>query len=586
MNKRKLKLTTLTTLALALGTVGLLNTAEADPTTNTGGVKIEQVAPASNNQQAVSNVAVSNTAATQAASYSQSVTAAQQINFPNNYRLADLQNVNDQTTANEFNKTALPGLTSNNYQQNSVAAAESVDISQLTDQQVNEMNQYTLNLVNNARAAFGESVYSQNAATINAVRRMAQQYQNKNESLLNGHWHDESILQNDSENISAMQVYADNQPGIVVRHFDTATGNDFIDENSIPLFAVTNMDDLRAMIFYGVTTMLFDDASDTYGHAQNFLTNYQPISTMAIYPSILNGYGIGTTLDNTNFQYRLKDVDMHFIWASGTEEPTESTTPAINVDDNWKTINGKLYRLAGDKFLTGWQSINACWYYFNADGAAQTGWFRSAAGNWYYFNPTTAQAETNWQKINGHWYYFDDDNAWALKGWLKTAVGNWYYFDLTNAWALTGWYHSGAGNWFYFDPTNAWALKDWQRINGRWYYFDPANAWALKGWFKTAAGNWYYFDPTNAWAETSWQRINGRWYYFNSNNAWALKGWFQTVTGAWYYFDPVNAWAETGWQWINGCWYYFDGNGKMQTGTVWINGRTYCFDNGGHWLGY
>ncbi|WP_267202669.1 SEC10/PgrA surface exclusion domain-containing protein [Limosilactobacillus kribbianus] len=588
-----LKLTALTALTMAFGTVSVVDNVRADD--DPGGAAsvtttLNQSAAA--NQQASASLTVSNATAAKAASnYASNVTAAQQINFPSNYRLNDLRNVNNQSTANEFDKQALPGLSDNNYQSNSAAAAESINIDQLTDQQVDEVNQYALNLVNNARSAFGESAYSQDTGTIAAVRTKALQYQTKRESLLTGQWHDSSILQGDSENISAMQIYADNRWGSLVKPFATAKGSNFINENSIPLFSVTTMDDLRAMVFYGVTTMLFDDASDLYGHAQNFLTNYQPIPTMAIYPSVLDGYGTGVYPNGTHVQYRLKNVDMHFIWSKGdtnsvaAKQLKGAIKTGASTAAGWRTINGKLYRFEGNKFLTGWHSISSCWYYFNADGAAQTGWYRSGAGNWYYFNPTTAQAATNWQKINGRWYYFDDNNAWALKGWFQTAANNWYYFDPTNAWADTGWFRSGAGNWYYFDPQNAWALRGWQKLNNRWYYFDNNNAWAVKGWLKTGAGNWYYFDPANAWARTGWQYINGHWYYFDPQNAWAIKGWFKTTNGSWYYFDPTNNWALTGWQYLNGQWYYFDANGKMATGNVWINGRSYRFDNNGHWLG-
>ena len=42
---------------------------------------------------------------------------------------------------------------------------------------------------------------------------MALEYQNKNESLMNGHWHDPEILNNHSENIAAQQIYNDDWLG-------------------------------------------------------------------------------------------------------------------------------------------------------------------------------------------------------------------------------------------------------------------------------------------------------------------------------------------------------------------------------------
>ena len=469
MNNKVLKLTTLTALTIAFGTFAMINTANADSS-----VDITNV------QQPTYTVQEN------AANYN-NVTDAQQINFPNDYRLGDLQNVKDDTATQEFDQVARPGLIDNNYQSNAAAAAQNADINQLNNQQVNKINQYALDLVNNARASFGETQFTQSQGTINAVQEMAQQYQNKNASLLNGHSHDQSILGGDSENISAMQIYADNINGLRATPFAEAKGSDFVDQNHIPLFSISNMDDLRAMVFYGVTTMLFNDASDHYGHAQNFLTNYQVIPTMAVYPSIINDEGTGTVSDGSTFKYKLKDIDMHFIWA----EPSEA--PQSLGNDGWQQIAGRWYYYNDNSFATNWQQIGGRWYYFSPNGAASTGWFQTAVGNWYYLDPTNAWADTGWQRINGRWYYFDDQNAWAMKGWFQTPAGNWYYFNPTNAWADTG----------------------WQRINGRWYYFDDQNAWAMKGWFQTSAGNWYYFNPTNAWADTGWQWINGQWYYFD-----------------------------------------------------------------------
>lgn len=431
MNNKVLKLTTLTALTMAFGTFAVFNTANAD--SNVADTDVQQSAY---------------TVQENAANYN--ATDAQQINFPSGYCLTDLRNVRDDASNQEFDRVARPGLTENNYQTNATAAAQSVDINQLNSQQVTEMNQYTLNLVNNARASFGETQYYQNQGTINTVQEMAQQYQNKNESLLNRHSHDQSILGGDSENISAMQVYADNINGLRPVPFASAKGSDFVDQNHIPLFSISNMDDLRAMIFYGVTTMLFNDASDHYGHAQNFLTNYQYIPTMAVYPSVINDVGKGTVSNGSTFTYKLKDVDMHFIWA----EP--SGTP--------------------QSLGSGWQQINGRWYYFDYQNAwAQKGWFQTAAGNWYYFDPTNAWADTGWQWINGHWYYFDYQNAWAMKGWLQTTAGDWYYFDPTNAWADNGWQWIN-GQWYYFDGQGK-MLTGRVLINGRYNNFDSNGHW-------------------------------------------------------------------------------------------------------------
>src|SRR5699024_7765977 len=123
--------------------------------------------------------------------------------------------------------------------------------------------------------------------------------------LMDGHWHDPEILNNHSENIAAQQIYNDNINGSAVRPFASAKGNEFINNNAIPVFSVTTMDDLRALIYYGVMGMLFNDASDNFGHAQNFLTNPQRINTLGIYPSITKSVGTGTYSDGSTFNFNL-----------------------------------------------------------------------------------------------------------------------------------------------------------------------------------------------------------------------------------------------------------------------------------------
>ena len=135
------------------------------------------------------------------------VQATQEISFPAGYNLDAVRNVNSQAAANALEQTAQQGLYTNNYQSDPTAATQVVDLNSLTADQVSQLNQYGLNLVNRARAEFGLTPFSQDTGTINQVRSMALQYQAKDESLLKGDWHDYEILQGQSENIAAHQVY-------------------------------------------------------------------------------------------------------------------------------------------------------------------------------------------------------------------------------------------------------------------------------------------------------------------------------------------------------------------------------------------
>lgn len=295
------------------------------------------------------------------------VKATQNINFPNGYTLDAVRNVNTPEAAQAFEQTSKQGLYNNNYQSDSAAAQQKVDVNNMTADQVAQMNQYGLNLVNKARAEFGEEPFTQNEGTINATKSVAMAYQAKNESLLNGSWHDYSIIGSRSENIAAQQIYADNVPGLVARPFATAKGTDFIDSSKVPLFSITTMDDLRAAVYYGIMGMLFNDASDNFGHAQNFLTVKQPITTMALYPSLTYGKGTGRYANGSSFNFRLENIDMHYIWTAGTNFNANDYGNAGSVNGDWdKTDNGNYASLdgahittSGELVATGWHATNA-----------------------------------------------------------------------------------------------------------------------------------------------------------------------------------------------------------------------------------
>ena len=285
MNKNLVKITTVAALTTAIGIGIAENNVLADTQPGDTATSVDS-GNVNNNQPTISNVVQQQASATTTALYSANLNTqeAQYVNFPQGYTLDKLRGISNSTEANNFQQTTISGMSMNNYQSNSTAAKEYVNVNNISPEQTIQMNQYGVGLVNQIRSEFGLEPFQLNDETIDQVRSMALEYQNKNESLMNGHWHDPEILNNHSENIAAQQIYNDNINGLTVRPFATAKGDEFINNNAVPVFSITTMDDLRALIYYGVMGMLFNDASDIFGHAQNFLTNPQSINTLGIYP--------------------------------------------------------------------------------------------------------------------------------------------------------------------------------------------------------------------------------------------------------------------------------------------------------------
>ena len=576
-----IKVATLAALTTVVGVGVVENNVLADDTTseNTNNQPVQQ------NQVTVSNSAQQPSAYTSALySASLSTQNVQYVNFPQGYSLDTLRGINNSTSANNFQSSTIAGMSMNNYQSNANAAKENININNLSPEQTIEMNQYAVGLVNQARSEFGLEPFQLDDGTIDVVREKALQYQSKNESIMTGSWHDEDILQNDSENISAQQIYNDNIVGLVARPFAEAKGSDFINSNQVPLFNVNTIDDLRAMIFYGFTGMLFNDASDNFGHAQNFLTNPQSINTLAVYPSILRGIGTGTYGDGSHFNFNLLNADIHYIWAAPAVI-NNSKPSRVGQLTGWQEDNNNVWRYyKNGQIQTGWQWINSHWYYLaNGTGNMETG-IKNINNSVYYFDQNGVM-QTGWQKVNNNWYFFQNNGA-ALTGW-QFINGNWYFFNGQGE-ADVNW-QTINGRRYYFDPTNAWAVRGFQMLNNNWYYFDPTNAWMNTGW-QWINGYWYYLDPTTGQMESGLQNINGQRYYLTTQHnglfGAMMTGW-QKINGSWYYFDNSGV-ALIGWQQINGHYYHFKNNGEADTGDVYLinNGqrRLYHFDETNAWL--
>lgn len=532
MNNRFIKWTTLAAITTAAGLVLVNNNVLADSN--------DTVNSNNSTQLVVQNNSTSSNVELYSDNLAQ-VNYAQHINFPNGYTLQAISNVNDgdKAAADNMENIARPGIAANNYQYDNNAQQESIDINNLTDDQVRQINRYALNLVNQARAQFGEQPFGQNQGTIDAVKSMTLQYQSKNESLLKGGWHDSEILGNHSENIAANQIYADTIE-LGQRPYATAKGSDFEDNYRVPLFTVTNMNDFQALVYYGVMGMLFNDADDYFGHAKNFLTYEQIINNMAIYPEVLPATNIAS--DGTPFQ--VKDVDVHFIWANGTEQTPTTITDGWHLSSNGQEVyfkNGQ--PLAGRNYiyLPSLTGVGSNWYLVD-NGVAQSKvqkWY----GTYYYFDPTT---------------HLRVDNDYRQAQW-----GMWYMFGQDGR-IVTGAYHY-MGGLYYFDPSTYLRVDNTYVSvlpDGRGYLLG-ADGRALTGVQKWC-GSYYYFDPTtylrvdNDYRQSQW----GNWYMFGQDGriVTGLKEWY----GSYYYFEPVTFLkVQNQYIIINGVRYYFDNSGIM-----------------------
>ena len=501
MNTGMLKLTALAALSTALGVGLTVNNAHADDssTATTNSTTEQVVTSYSQSKQVLNQVTVPSVNAAQQSNDNTTVrnTAnAQQINYPADYNLDQLSKVNenDANSVQQFDQVAKPGLAQNNYQSDSTAAQQQVDITNLNDQQTYEMNQYAIDLVNQARAHFNEGPFVQNQGTINTVKGMAQQYQDKKESLLTesrDKWHDESILNGVSENTSAMEIYADNKQVLqsVVRPFATAKGVDFTDNHHIPLFSITNMDDLRAMIFYGVTTMLFNDSSDYYSHAQNFLTLQQPILSMAVYPSVIDGLETAKLSNGQNLTYLVKIVDMHYIWAAGQDNaPGEYGQP-----NTFETYNNQVYYYGNDGKLyqNQWYNNWGHSYYFKGNGVRATSEVVQVGNDFYYFDNQGIMRTDYFLTQNGKVYYFGNDGK-EYRDRFYTNWGHTYYFGSDGA-RYTNQFYNNWGHTYYFGSDGARWDNRWMNAWGHRYYFKWDGVRATSEYFPVD-GETYYFD--------------------------------------------------------------------------------------------
>ena len=92
----------------------------------------------------------------------------------------------------------------------------------------------------------------------------------------------------------------------------------------------------------------------------------------------------------------------------------------------WRNYTmGKKYQREDQTYCAnGWEMIHGDWYYFNADGFAQTGWIQ--VEDKQYYLDEEGKMQTEWLWWGDAWYYLDR-NGVMQTGWIQSEPGQWYY---------------------------------------------------------------------------------------------------------------------------------------------------------------
>ena len=114
-------------------------------------------------------------------------------------------------------------------------------------------------------------------------------------------------------------------------------------------------------------------------------------------------------------------------------------------------------------------AIDGSYYYFDENGAMQTGLI-TLNSNKYYFN-TQGKRQNGFQEINGKTYFFSRINDNAMKYEWQKIDDYFYYFEKTTGVMVTG-KKNIDGKDYDFRSDGVLKLKGWNTVNGSRYYFN------------------------------------------------------------------------------------------------------------------
>ncbi|MDC2848401.1 pectinesterase family protein [Limosilactobacillus mucosae] len=206
-----------------------------------------------------------------------------------------------------------------------------------------------------------------------------------------------------------------------------------------------------------------------------------------------------------------------------------------------KTVNGHQYYFSPTMAANQEEHLADHWYYFGADGAAQTGFVTLKDGRLVYYN-ADGQMQYGEQKIDGKWYHFQTDNGNTARGWYTLEDGRQVYYDVDDAGNGQGMLHGlgKVGNdYYYFNDATGAKETGLKVLNGQTYNFAGNNGQALLSQFWTNNNQTYYFNQQGQMVKNQQLTIAGEQWQFDADGVGTKVA--ATIADNWNFDKKANA---------------------------------------------
>ena len=159
----------------------------------------------------------------------------------------------------------------NSYQSDPYAANEPIDVTNLTSDQLLQINLYSTRLINQIREQFNQPALTLNSEGIENAQWIANQAAQR--KSYNHEW--DLLSGTNGENLMGLVTTNDDKAIQLSKRKSTDFSLNKDDMLVFKYSSIKTMDDLQAEVFYSIMTMFFSDngTGNQYGHAKNFIHN-------------------------------------------------------------------------------------------------------------------------------------------------------------------------------------------------------------------------------------------------------------------------------------------------------------------------